>query len=304
MYDVRELMPGIHQIHCQGEDRYGLGDGRTVMYAAWFLAGPPAAIIEPGPTSVAEVLLQAIRDLGYDPQAVEMVAATHIHVDHAGGLGYLARELPRARFAVHHRGVRHMADPARLVASTTATFDPHWEEVFGPIDAVPADRLLAVDNGDQLALAGRLHRVIYTPGHAPHHVSLYDEETGLLYCGEALGLPLPGLHTVAPVASPPAWDLEAALASVDKLGRLDSQAICYSHVGDVGLDPRTAIEFANKCTKDMATIIRQALAKGVDREELNRRLCAYAFNDANYPYRFDLTIAGFDMYFQRIREDS
>jgi len=139
MYDVRELMPGIHQIHCQGEDRYGLGDGRTVMYAAWFLAGPPAAIIEPGPTSVAEVLLQAIRDLGYDPQAVEMVAATHIHVDHAGGLGYLARELPRARFAVHHRGVRHMADPARLVASTTATFDPHWEEVFGPIDAVPAD---------------------------------------------------------------------------------------------------------------------------------------------------------------------
>ncbi len=305
-YEAREMTSGLFQLRYQvGGEPSSPTDGPSASqpYVAWFLAGPSAAIIEPGPTVMARLLPQAIRDLGYDPQAVEMVVATHIHVDHAGGLGYLARELPRARFAVHGLGARHMAEPARLVAGTAAFFGPDWEADYGPIDPVPGDRLLALDDGDVLELGGRRHRVIHTPGHAFHHVSFYDEEDGLVYCGEALGFPLAG-HGVAPAAVTPTWDLEAALASLDKLGRLASQAICYSHIGEMGVDPRVAIEAADKSTRDIADIIRQALAQGADREEIARRLRLYAFSDADYPWSFDAMIAGFQGYFQRLREEA
>ncbi|HKZ51164.1 MAG TPA: MBL fold metallo-hydrolase [Dehalococcoidia bacterium] len=304
--EIREITSGLFQIRFQGKsDPSSPMDGPSASqpYVAWFLAGPSAAIIEPGPTVMARLLPQAIRDLGYDPQAVEMVVATHIHVDHAGGLGYLARELPRARFAVHHRGARHVAEPARLVAGTAAFFGPDWEADYGPIEPVPGDRLLALDDGQALELGGRRHRVIYTPGHAFHHVSFYDEEEGLIYCGEALGFPLP-MHGTAPAAVTPTWDQEAALASLDRLGRLASQAICYSHIGETGIDPRLAIEGAEKATRDMADIVRQALAQGAGREEIGRRLRLYAFSSADYPWSFDAMIAGFEGYFRRLQEEA
>ena len=83
--------------------------------AGYLVEGPEPVLVETGSQSSVPVLLDALGALGLGPRDLAGVVVTHIHLDHAGGVGDVARAFPDATVYVHEKGARHLADPTRLV---------------------------------------------------------------------------------------------------------------------------------------------------------------------------------------------
>jgi len=143
------------------------GEGFT---SAYLIKGKKLALIDCGPTSSADVLLAGLQELGIDPLDIDYLIATHIHLDHAGGAGYLAQKLPKLKVLVHENGAKHLVDPSRLKAGASK----YWGEafsVFGELVPVLDHRVQALQDGAEIDLGGgRCLKVIDTVGHSPHHL--------------------------------------------------------------------------------------------------------------------------------------
>ncbi|MEE8472039.1 MAG: MBL fold metallo-hydrolase, partial [Dehalococcoidia bacterium] len=208
-----------------------VGEELIDLNVAYFIWDERGVLIEPGPASVTHLFLDAIQRLGYDPAKLAYIIPTHIHIDHAGGVGAAAQELPRTKIVIHPSGVRHMVSPDRLIASTKLAFGDDFADTYGAILPVPEEQILAPLDGQRLTLENRELRVIYAPGHAPHHIALLDSVTGGLFCGEALGIPHGENEPPMPAAAPPAFDLELYLQTMDMLEKLTPTMLFYSHNG-------------------------------------------------------------------------
>ena len=160
------------------------------------------------------------------------IVVTHIHLDHAGGAGSLAPHYPGARVWVHERGAPHLADPTKLMSSAIRVYgEERLNEMFGPVEPVPADRLRSVADGDTIGLGNRRLDVLYTPGHASHHVALADAATGVVFVGDALGVFLPDVGVLRPASPPPEFDLEMAIRSIELIEARRPPAVLFSHFG-------------------------------------------------------------------------
>ena len=137
------------------------------------------AVVDTGNNESVPLVMQALDELGLRASAVDYVMLTHIHLDHAGGAGALMRACPEARLVVHPRGVRHMVDPSRLWAGSVAVYGEETaRRLYGEILPVPADRIVAADDGLVVDMAGRRFEFLDTPGHARHHVCIFDHCAG------------------------------------------------------------------------------------------------------------------------------
>jgi glyoxylase-like metal-dependent hydrolase (beta-lactamase superfamily II) len=207
-------------------------DGIT---AGYLIRGDRPCLVETGTAPSAPVVRDALAGLGIGPGDLATVVVTHIHLDHAGGAGDIAAMFPAAQVVVHRRGARHLADPARLMASARMVYGDALDRLFGVLAPVPADRIVALDDTGTIDLGGgRRLDSHYSPGHAKHHVGLLDSETGDLYVGDAAGVYLPDTGDVRPATPPPDFDLETALASVRKFAGLQPSRLLFSHYGPVG----------------------------------------------------------------------
>lgn len=225
---VEELGSNRIQIDLDFRDVEGL-------IASYALPGPEGwTIVETGPTTCREHLAEGIAVAGIDSKEVDRVLVTHIHLDHAGGLGTAAELFPRATLYVHREGLAHMVDPTKLAASTRRAWGAAADSLWGVILPVPAGRLVALSGGERLPLKDGNLLVVNTPGHAKHHLAFYDEPTRTLLTGDAAGVHLPGTDRVRPALPPPDLDLEALLSSVDRMRELDPARLLYTHFG-----PRT-----------------------------------------------------------------
>src|SRR5207249_3420285 len=117
------------------------------------------AIIETGTSGDADRILEAVRSFGLKPADIDAVVVSHIHLDHAGGAGFLLPEMPKAKVYVHERGLKHLVDPTRLVASAREALGSEEADIFGTMRAIPADRLVAVKDQQRLEL-GKHARVV------------------------------------------------------------------------------------------------------------------------------------------------
>jgi glyoxylase-like metal-dependent hydrolase (beta-lactamase superfamily II) len=174
----------------------------------------------------------AAHGLGADDLAT--VVVTHVHLDHAGGVGDISAAYPRAEVVVHELGARHLVDPSRLMSSARRVYGALMDEVFGPLLPTEAARVRAV--GDEASVdlgGGRSLRVRYSPGHAKHHVALFDESTGDLYVGDAAGIYVPEADVLRPATPPPDFDLDVALASIELFRAMAPQRLLFSHYGPV-----------------------------------------------------------------------
>jgi glyoxylase-like metal-dependent hydrolase (beta-lactamase superfamily II) len=206
-------------------------DGIT---AGYLIRGDRPCLVETGTAPSAPVVRDALAGLGIGPGDLATVVVTHIHLDHAGGAGDIAAMFPAAQIVVHQRGARHLADPARLMASARMVYGDALERLFGVLAPVPADRIVALGDTGTIDLGGgRRLDSHYSPGHAKHHVGLVDSETGDLYVGDAAGVYLPDTGDVRPATPPPDFDLETALASVRKFAALQPSRLLFSHYGPV-----------------------------------------------------------------------
>src|SRR4051794_32919776 len=144
----------------------GGSDGIT---AGFLISGDRPALIETGPARVASTIAEGVAAAGLDPADLGWLVVTHIHLDHAGGLGDLVRTFQNATVVVHPAGARHLAEPERLMASSARVYGDLLDSVYGALRPVPGDRILAAEDGRRLDLGGRSLEILHAPGHARHH---------------------------------------------------------------------------------------------------------------------------------------
>ena len=206
-------------------------DGIT---AGYLIRGDRPCLVETGTAPSAPVVREALAALGVGPADLATVVVTHIHLDHAGGTGDIAQMFPAAQVVVHERGARHLADPARLMASARMVYGDELDELFGILAPTPAERIRAVERTGIIDLgAGRRLESHYSPGHAKHHVGLVDSLSGDLYVGDAAGIYIQETGDMRPATPPPDFDLAVALESLKTFTALQPTRLLFSHYGPV-----------------------------------------------------------------------
>src|SRR5436305_5911020 len=246
--------------------------GRAVVTSAYLVHGSEPALVETGPTTSAEAVAAGLASLGMGREDLAHVVVTHIHLDHAGGLGRIAVGYPNATVWIHQRGAPHMADPSRLLASASRVYgEDRMVRMFGPVDPTPAERIRAIDEGDSIPLGDRSLEVMYTPGHASHHVSLVDSGSGAVFTGDALGVHLPDVRVLQPATPPPDIDVEAGVASIERIRERADSLLLFSHFGPVTeVDELCAIAAAR--LQRWAGIVRDALDETEDLDRITELL--------------------------------
>jgi glyoxylase-like metal-dependent hydrolase (beta-lactamase superfamily II) len=207
-----------------------------------------AAFIDCGTAFSVPRMLAALDAAGLAPAAVDWLILTHVHLDHAGGAGALLTRLPNARLVVHPRGARHMIDPTQLWAGASAVYgEAVMEQTYGRLTPVPAARVLEAPDDGGIDLAGRELRCLATPGHAKHHIAVYDARANVCFTGDVFGLSYRDFDTAAgafilPTTSPVQFDPPALHASIDRLLALHPQAMYPTHYGRIEDVERLAVD--------------------------------------------------------------
>ncbi len=166
------------------------------------------AIVDPGPGSTLETLRQNLQAHEIGVGDLDAILLTHIHLDHSGATGALVRENPRLAVYVHKNGAKHMIDPSKLLASAQRLWPNDLQRLFGETLPVPGENLRILEGGETLTLGSRKLEVVYTPGHASHHVSYFDQAEGVAFVGDTTGVRIEGNSFAMPAAPPPDIDLE------------------------------------------------------------------------------------------------
>lgn len=196
-----------------------------------------AAFVDSGTRFAVPRLLAALAGRGLGVDAVDWVILTHVHLDHAGGAGLLMQHLPSARLVVHPRGARHMIAPAQLMAGVRAVYgDEIVARDYGELVPVPAERVVESTDGMHLMLAGRLLQLFDMPGHARHHLCVWDERSRGWFAGDTLGLAYrefrgPAGHYGLPTTSPVQFDPEALAGSIQRMLSFAPARAYVTHYG-------------------------------------------------------------------------
>jgi glyoxylase-like metal-dependent hydrolase (beta-lactamase superfamily II) len=256
--------PGITDL---GADVYQIDTkmaGYEGITAGYLIRSSRPCLVETGTSMSAPVVASALASLGISPADLSTVVVTHIHLDHAGGVGTIAALFPQAQIVVHEKGARHLADPARLMASARMVYGDALDVLFGEMLPVDAGRLRALDDVGVVDLGdGRRLESYYSPGHARHHVGLIDSASGDLYVGDAAGVYIPETGDLRPATPPPDFDLELALASLDRFAALRPSRLLFSHYGPVS-DVAATLERSAEEISAWVAHTRAARGAGMD----------------------------------------
>jgi glyoxylase-like metal-dependent hydrolase (beta-lactamase superfamily II) len=232
------------------------------------------ALVECGPGSTIDRLHAAVRTLGHDPSDIRHILVTHIHLDHAGAAGSLLRELPRARLYVHEVGAPHLVDPSKLIASATRIYGEMMDTLWGDLLPVPAERITVLADGDRLDIGGRQLDVLYTPGHASHHVAYHEPERGIIFAGDVAGNTIPPARAAVPATPPPDIDVPLWHQSVQRLRELDAELMLIAHFGAI----RSVAEHLHDLDTrldDVTARVASWVRQGIERDDMVDRMTAY-----------------------------
>lgn len=257
--------------HPDGIHAVDSGYGRPRLAAVHLIVdGGRAAIVDTGSNASVPRVLAALASLGVAPEAVDWVMLTHVHLDHAGGAGSLMCALPTARLLVHPRGVRHMVDPSKLWAGTVAVYGPERAfALYGRLVPVDPARIVAATEGLEVRLGDRLFRVFDTPGHARHHICIWDERARAFFTGDTFGLSyreldVEGRPSIFPTTTPTQFDPEAMHASIERMLACAPQAMYLTHYSRVTEVARLAADL-HRLIDAMVAVARAARGEGVAR---------------------------------------
>jgi len=202
--------------------------GYNKFIGPYLISGEKNALVDTGPSAAIPSLLYALKKIDMNPEDIDYIVFTHIHIDHAGSAGGVSRELPNARIVAHSRAHEHLINPTALWQASLKVLGDYAVK-SGPIAPVPEDRIIDATDHMKLDLGNGLTLEIYlTPGHSVHHLSLFDRASGILFAGEAAGVCINGAIRLA---TPPPFKLDVTLSSIDKLIELKPVKLCYSHFG-------------------------------------------------------------------------
>jgi glyoxylase-like metal-dependent hydrolase (beta-lactamase superfamily II) len=245
------LAPGVWEI----DTRLG---GWEQVTAGYLIEGEAPVLVETGSQTSVPTLLAALEEHGVAASDLAGIAVTHIHLDHAGGVGDVARAFPTATVYVHERGARHLADPSRLVASAATVYGDLLDSLYGRLDATPPERIHVLHDGEAITVSpGRTLTTVDSPGHAKHHLALHDSDSGILFAGDAVGVRLPGVGVIRPATPPADFDLEQAVASLHKFRDRAPAEVALAHYGLLP-DPTGMLEEAEDILRRWAEVAEAA----------------------------------------------
>ena len=238
--------------------------GWEKVTAGYLIEGPDPVLVETGSQTSVPALLAALERLGVGPDDLAGVAVTHIHLDHAGGVGDVARAFPNATVYVHEKGARHLADPTRLVDSAARVYGPLLDDLYGRLEPTPAARLHVLADGEEVEVSpSRVLTTVDSPGHAKHHLALHDSQSGILFVGDAVGVRLPDAGVLRPSTPPPDFDLDQAVTSMRKFAARRPAGIALAHYGLVP-DHESILEEAEDTLQRWAAVAERAWHDGRD----------------------------------------
>ena len=253
----RRIAPGVLEIDT-------LLGGWERVTAGYLIEGSAPVLVETGSQTSVPILLAALDRIGVGPEELAGVAVTHIHLDHAGGVGDVARAFPAATVYVHEKGARHLADPTRLIDSASRVYGSLLDSLYGRLDPTPAERLHVLEDGEEIVVdPDRVLVAIDSPGHAKHHLGLHDSLSGVLFAGDAVGVKLPDGGVLRPSTPPPDFDLDQALHSLGKFAERRPTGIALAHYGLLE-DPVALLAEADETLRQWAETAEQAYGAGVD----------------------------------------
>lgn len=251
-----ELPPGIFLIPNEifGFDSYG---------SSYLLeTGEHFFLVDPGTSDSLPLITEWFKAHDIDLSRLTGVLLTHVHLDHAGATGHLAEKVPDLRIYVHRKGAPHLIDPSDLLESVREATGERFSD-YGTLKPIPRELIVPINEKTTLKLGSREILALPTPGHAPHHLSYYDSETGALLPGDGAGLYLE--DQLIPSTPPPSFDLEKSLASLEEMEGLNPELLLYPHFGP-GRNPEELLSNYELILREWVEEI-ETLFENYDREE-------------------------------------
>ena len=243
--------------------------GRANAIAAYLIPYRQGAVlVECGPGSTTAALEDGLAENGYRVEDITDVLLTHIHLDHAGAAGWLARR--GARIHVHSAGAPHLLDPEKLLSSAKRIYGDMMDQLWGDFLPVPQEQLKVLQDGEVVRIDGLEFHPIETLGHANHHfVYLFE---GTCFSGDIGGVRMPGMRHLRLPVPPPEFHLEQWRESVGLLqgchknGFLQRIAPTHFSIFD---DAGWHLEELRDTLDDLEQWIDETMPTGPTTEQLN-----------------------------------
>jgi glyoxylase-like metal-dependent hydrolase (beta-lactamase superfamily II) len=252
-----EIAPGVLQIDT-------LLGGWAEVTAGYLITGTAPVLVETGSQTSVPALLAALDELGVAPEELAGIAVTHIHLDHAGGVGDVAAAFPKATVYVHEKGARHLVDPTRLVDSAALVYGELLDSLYGRLTPTDPARVHVLVDGEDIEVStNRRLTTVDSPGHAKHHLALHDSDSGLLFAGDAVGVRLPQAGILRPATPPPDFDLDQAITSLRRFADRRPSGVALAHFGLVP-DPMATLQEAEETLTRWAEVAEAAWQSGED----------------------------------------
>jgi len=258
-------------------------------------SGGSAVLVDAGPAAAAERVVGEVEARGLK---LEAIILTHVHLDHAGAAGRLARELG-VKVYVHPRGAPHIVDPSRLWAASKQ-FLGAFADYYGRPDPAPSDLVVPVGDGSVVSVGGLQFKVVHTPGHASHHMSILLGGEALLFTGDSAGVRLrTGEDGVVEVpTNPPPFKPRLYLESLVKMAALRPRRVALGHYGVQ--DDVDGVEYLKRHAESIIEWFKAALEAyrevDGDLEEFKRRIVERVEGAARAAATGDPIIEGFFLY--------
>ena len=235
--------------------------GVSKVTAGYLLPAPRPTLIECGPALSIDAVISALHEIGLDAADLAYLVVSHVHLDHAGGAGDVANAFPYAKIVVSDLGARHLVDPERLNVSSRRVYGDLMDLIYGDCTPIAEDRIVAVDDRAELDLGGgRVLDIFATPGHAKHHISILDRNSGALFVGDSVGVRTPNTRPLRPATPPPDFDLDLAQGSIATYQQIDPARVYLAHYGAID-PPQEALAEASDRLRAWAEVARDAVAE-------------------------------------------
>jgi glyoxylase-like metal-dependent hydrolase (beta-lactamase superfamily II) len=252
--------------------------GMSKVTAGYLIEAPRPTLIECGPALSIDNVVSALQGLGMEPGDLAYLVVSHIHLDHAGGAGDVLEAFPSATVVVSKVGARHLVDPERLNTSSRRVYGDLMDSIYGECTPILEERVRGVADGDVLDLGGgRRLDLLYTPGHAKHHIAALDHDTGSLFVGDSVGVKMPGMQHIRPATPPPDFDLVLCHRTLRRYRDLDPARIYLAHYGPVD-PPQEALAEADERLRLWAETAEAAYAQHSELDHVTETL-ARRFTD-------------------------
>ena len=240
--------------------------------------GDRAAFVDNNTAHAVPLLIDALASHGLGPEHVAYAIITHLHLDHAGGTSALASRCPNATVIAHPRAVRHLVDPARLIASAKRVYgEERFNALYGAIAPIEEGRIRTVQDAEALQFGRRTLRFLHTPGHAKHHICIHDSASNGVFTGDAFGVAFNARRrTTKPFllcSTPPTdFDPQQARASIKKILATGAGRIYFAHFGTM-----TSVHEGGQAILEsighMEALLEEAAASALNGSDL-ARFCA------------------------------